>query len=39
MHYFILLMFYKELQDEWKENQKKSDIIYGIFPCNSLDKT
>ena len=39
MHYFILLMFYKELQDVWKENQKKSDIIYGIFPCNSLDKT
>ena len=39
MHYFILLMFYKELKDVWKENHKKSDVIYGIFPCNSLDKT
>ena len=39
MHYFILLMFYKELKDVWKENQKKADVIYGIFPCNSLDKT
>ena len=31
MQHFILLMFHKELKDVWKENQKKSDIIYGIF--------